>query len=79
MSHESQRIRVEETDRMGLYGPMFAIVVTCHCGHSREIYGNQVTRKLGRSVTVGQFKAYLRCSQCGGRMPEISVFRRSRD
>ena len=79
MSRESQRIKVEETDRMDLYGPTFAIFVTCRCGHGREIHGNQAIGKLGAGVTVGQFKAHLRCTQCGGRMPEISVFRRPRD
>jgi hypothetical protein len=79
MSRASQRIKVEETDRMDLYGPMFAIFVTCRCGYSREIYSNQATCKLGPTVTVGQFKAHLRCTRCAGRMPEISVFRRPRD
>ena len=79
MSRESQRLRVEETDRMDLYGPMFAIFVICRCGHSRQIHSNQATCKLGPTVTVGQFKAHLRCTQCAGRMPEISVFRRPRD
>jgi hypothetical protein len=79
MSREGQPIQVEETDRMDLYGPMFAIFVTCRCGYSREIYSNQATWKLGPTVTIGQFKAHLRCTQCAGRMPEISVFRRPRD
>ena len=79
MSRESQRIKVEETDRIDLYGPTFAIFVTCRCGHSRELYSSQATSKLGSTVTVGQFKAHLRCTRCAGRMPEISVIRRQRD
>jgi hypothetical protein len=79
MGRESQRIKVEETDRMDLYGSTFAIFVTCRCGYVREICGNQARWKLRPGVTIGQFKAHLRCTQCGGRMPEISVFRRPRD
>ncbi len=79
MSREGQRIKIEETDRMDLYGATFAMVVTCRCGHSREIHGNQASWKLGPGVTVGQVKAHLRCTQCAGLMPEISVFRRPRD
>jgi hypothetical protein len=79
MGRESQRIKVEETDRMDLYGSMFAIFVTCRCGYGREISGNRARWKLGPGVTIGQFKAHLRCTQCGERMPEISVFRRPRD
>ncbi len=79
MARDTQQIKVEETDRIDLYGPTCAIIIRCQCGHSREIFSNHATWKFGPAVTVGQFKAHLRCSRCGARMPHITVYRRPRD
>jgi hypothetical protein len=79
MPWKPQQIKVDETDRMELYGPKFAIMVSCECGHQVEAYSTWAMWKLGPAVTLGQFKAHLRCSRCARRMPRIEVFRRPRD
>jgi hypothetical protein len=79
MRRETPRIKVEETDRLDLYGPAFVILASCRCGHGSELFSHSAIRRFGLAVTVGQYKAHLRCAQCGARMPEISVSRRPRD
>ncbi len=79
MQWKPTRIEVTDEDRVASYDRAYAIMVTCPCGHVREIYQTLAAWRLGPQASIGQLRKRLRCSQCGLRVPQISVFRRPRD
>jgi hypothetical protein len=56
----------------------YEIKAVCRCGHERELRGEFVRRVIGLQTTIGTLRRRLRCHKCGGRMPRIEVWRKSR-
>jgi hypothetical protein len=79
MQREPQKIQITDADRLAHYGGAYVMLVSCRCGHHREIHRAPVIWKLDSGATIGQLRARLRCAKCQARMPDIEVFRRQRD
>lgn len=79
MQRGSTRIQVTDADRVADYGAAYVLLVTCRCGHTREMVRALAAWHLAPDATIGQLRARLRCAKCAGRMPQIAVFRRQRD
>ena len=79
MQRGPTRIQITDADQLAHYGGAYVMLVTCRCGHDREIYRAPAIWNLGPGATIGQLRARLRCAKCRGRMPHIAVFRRQRD
>jgi hypothetical protein len=56
----------------------FLVRVTCPCGASRHIEPEALARISGRSVTLAQLAARMRCSNCGKKVAEVVAVARPR-